>query len=136
MQRNKKKRIKKIWKRVHVCRYIKPYSSLLTGRGWHSWSFTHGKNLIYSTTKVSLFWNEFKQFIYTRPRVWTVRTATNMRDIVDQSLGVMSPGHRLNQSGIDHVSQGLSSPLHSEYFNFFLNIYLFYTCLRLCALYF
>lgn len=58
-----------------------------------------------------------------------------MRDIVGQSLGVMSPGHRLNQNGIDHVSQGLSSPLHSEYLFFvFLNIYLFYTCLRLCAL--
>lgn len=135
MQRNKKKKNKE---NIETCSrvYIKPYSSLLTGRGWHSWSFTHGKNLIYSTTKVSLFWNEFKQFIYTRPWVWTVRTATNMRDIVGQSLGVMSPGHRLNQSGIDHVSQGLSSPLHSEYFNFFLNIYLFYTCLRLCAHYF
>ncbi|XP_052680357.1 uncharacterized protein LOC128161171 isoform X2 [Crassostrea angulata] len=36
-----------------------------------------------------------------------------MRDIVGQSLGVMSQGHRLNQSGIDHVSQGLSSPLHN-----------------------
>lgn len=35
-----------------------------------------------------------------------------MRDIVGQSLGAMSPGPRLNQSGVDHVSQGLSSPLH------------------------
>lgn len=119
-----------------MCRYIKPYSSLLTGRGWHSWSFTHGKNLIYSTTKVSLFWNEFKQFIYTRPRVWTVRTATNMRDIVGQSRGVMSPGHRLNQSGIDHVSQGLSSPLHSEYFNFFFKyIFILYMFKTLCSLF-